>query len=79
MSEEYPDVTKYDFDIMKYPQLKIGTPTHTHTRDELVEMMVKGVRDHYYGVPDSNISLQGEQWAALNALIAAGVVTVRGE
>jgi hypothetical protein len=46
----------------------------TKTRDEVVEIMIEGIRSRFYGIVDSNITLQGEQYAAYDALIAAGVI-----
>ena len=52
-------------------------PSPTHTREELVRIMTTAIRENYYGVLDSSITLGGEQCAALDALIAIGAVRVK--
>ena len=76
-TNDVPDVTKYKFDVSKYPQLKIGTPAPTHTREELVEI----ISPHLTNVQDAYDADLADVLAGLviDSLIAARVVTVRGE
>lgn len=57
--------------------VEIGQPPPAYTREELVRVMTTAIRNNYYGVPDSSITLCGEQCAALDALIALGAVRVK--